>query len=578
MRIDDVNKAVEAFQQLSYQDMDAATKSVNDLFRLLLKRDKFYVIGQTPDIMRASVQETSAREYLRVFTHQELAAKQGEPTKITSLELCRLCRHWFCRGIPGLIVNDGAVWWMMPLNTVLKLFADMVGGDAPDPAVVEVISLYYDILYGEGNAPLSCNGAFAYPKEGLDSDWTPATLEQLLHADSEIVTPEGRTIPASQVCGITAYLATLDKGDQVYDYNGLDLIPPESEPGKDTEPEAEEKKERRFKLPELPKLPRLENKKLWLSALGVGAIVIFLIVLLCFVRDSGTSRFNKALRAGDYQKAQTEYLNFTKSQQNRADETLADLPAALVQQYAADELSEAELMAHLSSIYMFPSAADEVEVAVEAAAQLTASKKAYKTGGQAESTSEKLRAWQGVIEADIGSWEPMHKDVTTNESNYVAQVTSEIQNCRDCGLDGHAYALSQTLVYWYPWNIKAKTTANDLAKYAELPDIAVPVEIKEVKTSIPSTVNKVDLSILWSNASSKPIEKIVFFVTPLDEFGSKVAKPFKAIDTKGYQPGEGVSSTNWGWAGAWRSATIKNAVVTRVSVTFEGGFAQEFSL
>lgn len=591
MRIDDVNKAVTGFQQLAQESTEAATQSRDELFSLLLKRDKFYVVPIKPQVDGAvlmptmePVWEGATQEYLRVFTHQELASKLGTPVKITALELCRLSKHWFLRGIPGLIVNDGAAWFMMPLDTILTLFSEMVGGPAPDAADAEVITLYHAIRQCGDVCPFYRDGVFVHPVKGQGNGWELARMEHLTEATGDITMPSGISVPGERVRCIADYLSGLEWDAQDYDSSDLALIPsPEKE-----EPAPTPKKKAKVAPPEwlkkikpsnLLKAGKGELKRLLPVCAGVLAVLgLFLLVFAVCISRSATPKLVRALRNGDYQEARAIYFKIPDSRRLQPNEVLADWAMTLVQQYADGDITEPELSAHLSALHEFPAVAEDVATAADVATQLSASKEAYAKGLEATDVSGKLQAWEDVIGADTASWVPVHKDVSSNESAYVGAVVAEAQEYVDCGLYGHAYALSNTLSYWYPWSIKANTLTNELSKYANYENIAVPVEIQTVKTSIPSLDNDVDLFISWKNLSGKSIKEINFFVTPMDDFGNEVTKPFCAVDTKGYKPGEGPTSDTWGWAKAWRNGSIKSAVVTRVAVTFEGGATKEFSL
>lgn len=579
MRIDDINSEV---QKLNGLDVAAAVESRDALFRLLLKRDKFYVTGTLPKVAMSPIQG-SDRPYLRVFTHQELAAKAGEPVKINSLELCRLAKYWFLRGVPGLVVNDGAAWFALPLPTVLTLFTQLVMAPTPYQGDIEMVDLYYSLLAPEGG-PVCRQDVYAYAGEASEG-WEPGSLEQLkgrlADGAKTITTPEGTCVPAARVKTILDCLATLGPDDP-YEVQNLDLFPepvPESVP---EQPKAAKPKRARLKLPDwkLPKLKLPSGRVLKFALAAVLAFVCLLILLSAF-RHAGTSGINgfkRFLDQGDYQAAHTWYDGASVVNQDKANEALQEHIRALTADYADDKLSQADLEKSLNSLRNFPDVRSDVLTGAEVAAELTASKDAYQAGLAASTISARLHVWRSVLEADTGSYQAVTKDVRDREAQYTKDMLAEIRRYRDSGLMGHAYLLAQDLLYWYPHNTDVRRAAEELERYKNEPDITIPVDISKVVVTSPASDGLVDLYIRWRNCSSKTIQEVIFYVVPLDGDGNPLRNPYQAIDTNGYAPGSGPESDTWGWADAWRGANIVSAAVTQVDVTFADGTEQSFSL
>ena len=575
MRIDDVNAAV---QELGHEDALVALERRDTLFQLLLKRDKFYAIGALPKVTMAPIQG-SDQPYLRVFTHQELAAKAaktGEVTKINSLELCRLAKYWFLRGVPGLVVNDGAAWFAISLATVLTLFAHLVLAPAPRQEDVEVVKLYYGLLATEGR-PVYRKDVYAYAGEASEG-WEPGSLEQLkerLDAGAKaITTPDGFRIPAARVKTILTHLDTLTPDDP-YDVQDLDLFPEPRPESVEEQPKAVKPKWKRpgWKLPKW-KLPD------WKLPPGIALIAIVAILLLTtlFARSDGINSFKRSLIERDYQAAQTWYEDTSVANQDRANEALQEHIRALTEDYADDKLSQADLEKYLAALRNFPDVRSDVLTGAEVAAELAVSKDAYQAGVAADTVSDRLHAWRSVLEADTGSYRSVSETVRDREKEYTKDVLSEIQRYRDSGLMGHAYLLAQDLLYWYPHNTDVRRAAEELERYKDEPDMALPVDISQVVFTRPTSDGIVNLYIHWRNCSSKTIREVSFYVVPLDGDGNPLRNPYQAIDASGYDPGDGPESDTWGWANAWRGANIASAAVTQVDVTFADGIEQSFLL
>ena len=202
-----INRMIADMQDMAAKDEEKAITMRNNLFTLLLKRDKFYIIpdikeGEKPSLFcRPLISPASDEDphlFLRIFSDESLAAGFGKALPLTSVELVQLIKYWFLRGVSGVLLNDGDAWVTIPIPVLSDLFCDIVGKQPSDPMYVEVVELSNDIRVNSFSHLMrkdTGNTILFSHESDIEGDAIPATIKHLFSVDRPVITPSGRQIP-----------------------------------------------------------------------------------------------------------------------------------------------------------------------------------------------------------------------------------------------------------------------------------------------------------------------------------------------------------------------------------------------
>lgn len=146
MTLQEVVQRVRVSQQLAGTDPAAALGKNRALFLDFIRQDRAYIVPEAEvseealeqKLFRpytAPAQDGDPRLFLRVFSHEELAASfaeqhgQEQVCEIDGIELVQLAKTWFLRGAYGFLLNDGSVWTALSFPDFLVDFYREILGD-----------------------------------------------------------------------------------------------------------------------------------------------------------------------------------------------------------------------------------------------------------------------------------------------------------------------------------------------------------------------------------------------------------------------------------------------------------------
>lgn len=594
----------------------------------------------------APVNSQNPAMYIRLFSHKEAAALFMAANQISDfvavplsgVESIQLAKFWMLRGVTGYMINDGGPWVAISFPDFLFMsFQDLLGRpEMYNEEYVHCMEFLISLKNGKKCYFRSGDGNIKVTEEPEEGDTEVDRQSILQLQDDCLVDLDGTVIPALSLIRAAREFIWQDNGDYCFkstDYVNLDFAPddkislvPSEEEADTGEPAPQEERQEgeekgsslksktawirtlfrrqkkdgdRFHSPggELNtaqptgpdtadgsrKRKRIPIK--WLAAAG-GIATVFVLILASGIFRSDLSKLESALDDQDIGKSVSIYEKMENPYD--ANVLLEERIDAVIDQYAAGQLSEDDAKEQLAIYSRFPTVEDYMNGAEEDFAELKESKAYYQTGLQdmeSGNVIQGLTAWEHVIEQD-NSYQDIQNYLSQNEENLVLAGTMQCVQYIQQGNKGEYANGVQTLQKWFPGNeglekleenpVSGTAGGSDRETGTGLTD--VPVRITGV-TIQKNAQQGVDLYIEWENASGKEIEQIIFTVEPHDENGRNLSclkngySQYDAIAVGPYDVGEGMDYSRY-WENVWYNSMITGVRLLRISIDYADGTTQ----
>lgn len=624
MKINEINRRLEAIQKLYDSDADGAIGLLHDLLRQIMEDDIFYVLGSAQiqtlekDSFLPYIAPIQNLPYLRYFTDQQAAedflktAKEQYPIiQLDTISTIKLSKYWMLMGAEGFILNDGQKWTAVSFTQFLSIFlTDLLDEDGLfDEDYCHLVKLCSRLLNGEklfyqkdgtireepSGEPISVEN-FALSNKPIQLDHIRTNGTRMKSVLEEMVSVRGEDS--------TLFLSTGDKiysyaPDHPYPFQTLDPVLAVKKPAaeKDTKPSD-------TKLSIFPKIPKpdflklktkLSSKmkkhslRLWIS-LGAAAV----LALFCIYAGSGflaAMHFSSLCSDMEYQEAAVYYKDhgnpfFRMSADHSAENAVAEILSAYIQK----DITAEEATASFSVLSTIPAASEVTGQAKNTVDLLEQSRVSYEAGENTDQVIERLYYWLDVVEQDEENFQAVQEDIQSNGSKYESRVLRIVDALIQNGQRGQAKWCLEILQQWFPKGeyqnrlsvmSDVDSVSMEITPVAELSDPQVslnPIEIYDIDVSSPDGNGYVDLYIRWKNTGTKTIQEIIFYTVPIDDFGGVVSSNrdggyslYGARDIGPYKPGTGTPSENWAWENVWSNSQIEAAEVQQIIIFYQDG-------
>jgi len=353
-----------------------------------------------------------------------------------------------------------------------------------------------------------------------------------------------------------------------------DEVPPTA--GQEKKPES-----RRLRIPSSKTMVRL----FFLAAF----LIIAAAVAVRFFAPVPKDELEKAIQEGNYSEVVSLYEK-SAVQNSKNKEEMLQLMAVDLQNsldaYAADEITANQLVEIIAAYEGIPAMAAKCGEVYSQASALEQSKLAYQQGLLETAMTKRLSVWRGVIKEDTGSQKAMRGSLDENAELYRTSVFNEVAGMET----GEALASLNMLQSYYP-NDNAianqiKDWLDSVSKPSPQPQPGAsgitpvngsddwPIGIEKITVTPGDGENSAsgqwDLHIRWGNNSGRPIQSVLFSVTPLNADGEEVYNAdgsyseYMAIAQGPYENGYVMPDTVY-WIGAWVNKEIAEIPAVRLN-------------
>ncbi|MBR2894863.1 MAG: hypothetical protein IKC03_04290, partial [Oscillospiraceae bacterium] len=314
--------------------------------------------------------------------------------------------------------------------------------------------------------------------------------------------------------------------------------------------------------------------------IGVGIASVVLVGILCtfLMMSSPLETAQRSIEAGNYRQFEKAYKALDSKEQRMMLETMKQDLTQKVEQYAANELTTAEIAEVLAAYRNIPEMAAAAAAAYQNASALEISKSSYQKGLYADSVLERLEYWRSVTRADTGSTEAMNKDLMENREVYKEQMFLCLTSQSDKTALSYLYLLQS--FYGNDADIARRITElQDKAFSATLEQSVPPIRITKFTLQQPDNTGWNTVYLDWMNCTNKTIANIIFELYPYDQSNQQVMTQMDTGDGlySKYQAKfegpilGGQAVTGYYFLNVWYNPHIATARVDSVTITYADG-------